>query len=103
MGVPNGMEIMAKSFGLGPALEGVKQLVASGALEKVVQFADEIKILNERLEANEAAIAELRSTIGSLREDIARNHAELVRILTPVANATDGQSDACVAASGATD
>jgi hypothetical protein len=103
MGVPNGMELMAKSFGLGPALDGVKQLVASGALEKVVQFADEIKILNERIAASEEQIAQLRSDIGRFREDISRDLSELVRLFSLATDGTDGQSDACGAASGATD
>lgn len=91
----SGMEAMAKAFGLGPALEGVKQLVASGALEKVVQFADEIKILNERLTTNEDAIE-------ALRADIARDNAELMRLLALIADAT-AKSGASTAPSGNAD
>lgn len=36
----SGMEMMLKSMGLGPALDGVKQLVESGALGKLESFAD---------------------------------------------------------------
>ncbi len=55
----NGMQMMLKSMGLGEAFEGVQKLVASGALDKVISFADEIGELNERIGKLETSVAAL--------------------------------------------
>jgi hypothetical protein len=47
---PTGMEIMLKSLGLGPVIEAANTLATSGAVQKIVQFADLVGPLREQLD-----------------------------------------------------
>lgn len=59
MGAPSsGVEMMLRSMGLGEMIEVAKQFAESGVLEKIVQFADGLEALNERLDRIERAVRE---------------------------------------------
>lgn len=62
----SGMDLMAGMLGLGPLMKTAQQLVDSGAVDKILRFADEVAIINERL-------------------------ARIERILASIANGPDGQ------------
>lgn len=45
----SGMEMMLRSMGLGEIIEAAKQLATNGTVERILQFADQVGELNERL------------------------------------------------------
>lgn len=61
----NAMQAMLKSMGLGDAFDGVQKLIASGAIEKIITFADNVQVINDRLAAIERELAALRSILPS--------------------------------------
>lgn len=61
----NAMQAMLKSMGLGDAFDGVQKLVQSGAIDKILQFADNVQVINERLAAIERELVALRNVLAS--------------------------------------
>lgn len=56
-----GMEMMFRSLGLGPALDGMKAFVEAGGLQKIMEFANALPAITSELR-------ELRKEVGELRE-----------------------------------
>lgn len=59
---------------LGKEIEAVKQLVASGQLDKIVRFADQLEELNENIKALRNDMRELKAGSGAAdceRDDLA--------------------------------
>jgi len=59
---PTGMEMMFRSMGLGQAIDAAKSLAESGAISKIIAFAErlekfDLEALNERLARIEHRIA----------------------------------------------
>jgi hypothetical protein len=87
----NGMEMTAKAFGMGKVIEAANQLAQSGAVQKIMKFADalegmEIAELNRRLERIERALGIEPQSLGKERasqSDIGNAEAE------PGSGATD--------------
>jgi hypothetical protein len=55
-GSSGGLEMALRSMGLGTVLDAAKQLAESGAVQKIVQFADGLEETNARLARIEAAL-----------------------------------------------
>jgi hypothetical protein len=91
-GKPNGKDLAApksggqwalEAIGLGAAVDAAKQLLDAGAIERILQFADQVGAINERLAKIECAIASLAAALAR--------------------NGTDGQPAASGVASGTVD
>jgi len=54
-GKQSGLEMALRSMGLGSVLDAAKHLAESGAVQKILLFADGLEELNERLARLEAA------------------------------------------------
>lgn len=54
-GSQSGLEMALRSMGLGSVLDAAKVLAESGAVQKILQFADGLEELNERLARLEQA------------------------------------------------
>lgn len=61
----NAMQTVLKSMGLGDAFDGVQKLIASGAIEKIIAFADNVQVINDRLASIERELAALRNVFAS--------------------------------------
>lgn len=52
----SGLEMALRSMGLGTVLDAAKQLAGSGAVEKILAFAEQAEQMNARLARIEAAL-----------------------------------------------
>lgn len=55
-GAQSGLEMALRSMGLGSVLDAAKHLAESGAVQKILQFADGLEEQNARLARIEAAL-----------------------------------------------
>jgi hypothetical protein len=53
---PSGLEMMLRSLGLGEVITAAQDLAQSGAIEKIIKFADSVDELNARLSRIEIAL-----------------------------------------------
>lgn len=63
---PGAMEIMLRSMGMGDAMDAAGKLARSGAIEKLIAFADELTELRREV----AQLTELRRELVELRRII---------------------------------
>lgn len=75
-GSQSGIEMALRSMGLGSVLDAAKHLADSGAVQKILHFADGLEELNERLARLEAAAGltpwERKAGAGQLIDGTAR-------------------------------
>jgi len=57
-GAASGMEMMLRSMGLASVLDAAKALAQSGAVQKIMKFADDLEGTNEQLNERLARIEE---------------------------------------------
>jgi len=67
------MEIMFKSLGLGEAMAGVDRLIQSGAIDKVVKFADDAEAIKQEICEMRIDIAEIRAMLRGLIHETQSN------------------------------
>ena len=62
--VPPGVAMMLKSFGLSAYVEGINGLLQSGALQKIVEFSDQVGPINAKLDVIAGDLAYIRRQLG---------------------------------------
>ena len=67
------MEIMFKSLGLGEAMAGVDKLIQSGAIDKVVKFADDAEAIKQEIREMRIDVAEIRAMLRGLINGLETN------------------------------
>jgi hypothetical protein len=78
--MPNGPEMMLKALGLGPMLDAANMLATSGALPKIIEFADRLPKIIEQLDRIEAYVSAIQpDTDAGLSENRKGEHKDLAR------------------------
>lgn len=76
-----GAEILLKSMGLGDAMAGVKALIDSGALQRIVKFSDEVEAMRATLARIEGRLNGGIETCSHCGRDINRDGGNHTRML----------------------
>lgn len=61
----SGLEMMLRNMGLASVLDAAKTLAESGAVQKIILFADQLEELNGRLDRIEATLGIARGTVAN--------------------------------------
>jgi hypothetical protein len=62
-------ELILKSMGLGGAIEDIKKLIASGALQKIMEFGNGLPEITRKLDEANARLAALEQRLQPLGSD----------------------------------